>query len=74
MKKKIFSLTIIAALSLIASYNFFKHESKIHLSDLALNNIEALAGAECTTNWSCWLNPSTRKCCNQGSIGCAPCD
>ena len=38
------------------------------------NNIEALAGEECTTHWSCWLNLDTRACCNSGSIGCAPCD
>ena len=54
--------------------NILKNTIDPSLSGLALSNIEALAGEECTTHWSCWLNLDTRACCNSGSIGCAPCD
>ncbi len=74
MRKKAFGITALVVLSLITSLNISKYKDKTSLSDLALNNIEALAGAECTTHWSCWMNLNTKVCCNSESIGCAPCD
>lgn len=74
MKKKLFGISIVAAVALMAGWNLSTNNNNVKLSDLTLNNVEALAGAECTTNWSCWLNPNTRACCNKGTIGCAPCD
>ena len=72
MKKlRIILIVIVFCLVMI---NILKNNIDPSLSGLALSNIEALAGEECTTHWSCWFNLDTRACCNSGSIGCAPCD
>ena len=45
MKKKIFSLVAIAAISL-GAWNYSENQSNVEISDLALVNIEALANNE----------------------------
>lgn len=46
MKKKIFGAVIIAAMALAASWNFNQSKNDVALSDLALDNVEALARGE----------------------------
>ena len=45
MKKKIFSLVAIAAISL-GAWNYSENQANVEFSDLALANIEALASGE----------------------------
>jgi hypothetical protein len=54
MKKKIFSLVAIAAISL-GVWNYSENQTNVELSDLALANVEALASGEYhpgTCGWS----------------------
>ena len=46
MKKKIFSVAIVAVIALGAGWNVMQNENEMNLSDLALNNVEALARYE----------------------------
>ena len=46
MKKKIFSIAIVAAIALGAGWNVMQSENETDLSDLALSNVEALANSE----------------------------
>lgn len=41
------------------------------LTDVALSNVEALAGCE-TTAGSCWMDVNY-KCFDAGNSGCSPC-
>ena len=52
MKKKIFSVAIVAAIALGAGWNVMQSENDMNLSDLALSNVEALADGlpECKYN------------------------
>ncbi len=43
MKKKIMGLIAIAAIVAVAGYNIYASQSNVKLSDLVLNNVEALA-------------------------------
>ena len=45
MKKKIFSLVAIAAISL-GAWNYSENQNSVEFSDLALENIDALASGE----------------------------
>ena len=46
MKKKFFSVAIVAAIALGAGWNVMQSENEVNLSDLALSNVEALAQNE----------------------------
>jgi hypothetical protein len=46
MKKKIFSIVFVAAIAVAAAWNFSQNQDKVALSDVALENVEALAGCE----------------------------
>lgn len=46
MKKRILSATIIAAVAIVAGWNYQQSENEMELSDLALANVEALAQSE----------------------------
>lgn len=46
MKTKALSIVIFAAVALTASWNYQQNKQKARLSDLALENIEALASGE----------------------------
>lgn len=46
MKGKIFKVTIVAAFALIAGFNVYNVKKSDVMSDLALANVEALAGGE----------------------------
>ena len=46
MKGKILKVTIVAAFALIAGFNVYNSQKSDVMSDLALANVEALAGGE----------------------------
>ena len=74
MKKKIIGSVLIAAMAIAASWNFNQSKNEVELSDLALVNVDALAGCETITGGSCWMNKYTWSCCEGGEWGCSPCD
>ena len=49
MKKKIFGVAIIATMAVAVGWNFNQSKNEVELSDLALANVEALAGCETIT-------------------------
>jgi hypothetical protein len=46
MKKKFFSILFVAAIAIGAAWNFSRNQDKAVLSDIALENVEALANGE----------------------------
>lgn len=46
MKKKILGVTFIAAFALAIGWNMNQTNNEVNLSDLTLDNVEALAGGE----------------------------
>ena len=46
MKKKIVSVAIVAAVAVAAAWGFNQSKNEVALSDVALSNVEALAGGE----------------------------
>ena len=72
MKKRIFGAALLIAIAVAAGWNYQQNKQDVQLSDLALENVEALASCERTAG-SCWLG--TRSvCCDAGDYGCSPCD
>ena len=72
MKKRIFGAALLIAIAVAAGWNYQQNKQDVQLSDLALENVEALASCERTAG-SCWLD--TRSvCCDAGDYGCSPCD
>ena len=72
MGQKIIGVIAFAAIAVAAGWNYQQNKQEVELSDLALENIEALASCERTAG-SCWLD--TRSvCCDAGEYGCSPCD
>jgi len=52
MKKKIFSVALVAVIGLIAGWNVMQSENEVALSDLALSNVEALVRSEADPDWN----------------------
>ena len=50
MKKKLISAAFVVAIALTAGYNVYNSQNKVALSDLALDNVEALASGESSPN------------------------
>ena len=46
MKKKVFSFIAFAAIAAVAGWNYNQNMNNVNLSDLALENVEALASGE----------------------------
>ena len=46
MKKKLFGIIMVAMVAVAAAWNINKNNNEVSLSDLALENVEALAGGE----------------------------
>ena len=53
MNKKILKVVFVSALALVAGYSVYASQQKVEMSDLAMANVEALAGGE----------SGTVKCC-----------
>ena len=78
MKKKIFSVTFVVALAAIAGYNTYVNQTEVEMSDMALANVEALAGPEGESVQTCGTHYETindkKKCemdnlYSQGFVG-----
>ena len=65
MKKKIFSLVAIAAIS-FGAWNYSENQASVEVSDLALANVEALALGESGSGRSCFNNVTIAP--NDGSL------
>ena len=73
MKKKIVSIAVVAAVAVAAAWGFNQSNNEMALSDVALSNVEALAGGE--WNGTCWLTQDYFQWCYPWGtgLGCAPC-
>ena len=72
--KTVISLCIVAAAA-FAGWHYTQNDNELNLSDLALENVEALASCEATVGGTCWWNSASyAKCCEGGHYGCSPCD
>ena len=64
MKKNIIKLTMIAVVAIFAGFNVYQSNAKNEgMSDIALVNIEALAGDELGAN-GCYVTICNKKCKN----------
>ena len=57
MKKIIFSVAVLAAIALGSGWYIAQSENEVNLSDLALSNVEALAGGLPQCKWKVYLKP-----------------
>ena len=46
MRKRIFNVGVLVAFALVAGYNVYSSQKSDDMSDMALANVEALAGGE----------------------------
>ncbi|WP_261385656.1 NVEALA domain-containing protein [Parabacteroides distasonis] len=53
MRKKILGIAVMAVVAVAAAWNINQSENEIKLSDLALDNVEALASGEGGSGWWC---------------------
>ena len=74
MKKNILKATLVAAFALIAGFNVYNSQKSDVMSELALANVEALAGGEWGTGFNCrWADGNYWFCTPLGDgLGC-PC-
>lgn len=75
MKKKLISAAFVVAIALTAGYNVYNSQNKEALSDLALDNVEALASGEGGTmlpSGTCWGTAAGggKQYCPGGRIIC----
>lgn len=73
MGKKFFGVIAFVAIAAAAGWNYQQKTNEVQLSDLALENVEALASCEQLLG-TCWFTPWDNRCCGAGVNGCAPCD
>lgn len=74
MKRKVTGIIVMAAIALLAGWNIVQQNDNVELSELALKNVEALAGCEVVgwisggywvTNYGCdWT------CTSPGPVSC----
>lgn len=62
IKNKILGLIIIAVIAIVASYNIYISKNDVKLSDLALNNVEALASNNESGDNNCHRETLTWQC------------
>ena len=53
MSKNIIRAAFVAAFAFIAGYCVYTSQQETEMSDLAMANVEALAGGETSTSWTC---------------------
>ena len=71
MKKIILGVTFIAAFAFVAGYGVYASQYKVEMSDLAMANVEALAGNEWEGDNECHMDTTFWECLKytQG-LGC----
>ena len=75
MKCKLFKIAFVVAIAMVAGINVFNAQKSESFSDVALANVEALAGGETGQQWGCAGNPTfianealrTAQCWNGGT-------
>lgn len=72
MGKKKFAMLIIAVVAMFAGYNVYQSQNRVVLSDLALANVEALAG-EWGTGSNCRWSLDWTVCNGRGVHTGCPC-
>ncbi|WP_455590608.1 NVEALA domain-containing protein [Bacteroides sp.] len=71
MKKNMIKVAFVAAFALVAGYGVYTAKAQANLSDLALDNVEALAFGEGDPNNECRMNIITWYCTRWGpGTGC----
>lgn len=72
MKKKILGITIIVTTAIISAWNINKNSHTVSLSDLAFDNIEALASGENSEKHSSYHYDSVlnKNICNGPGSSC----
>ena len=72
MKKKVFSFISFAAIAAVAGWNYNQNMNNVNLSDLALENVEALANGESGNGFGTLYGneAGTYFCCSSGSNNC----
>ena len=50
MGKKLFATVLVAVVAIAAGYNIYQSQNTVSLSELALDNVEALANGEANPN------------------------
>lgn len=73
MRKLILKVSLALAITTGAGWAISQNVQEVKLSDLTLDNVEALARCEPYYGGSCWLTRDY-QCCVGGGVGCAPCD
>lgn len=74
MKKIILAVAVVATAA-IAGWNYQQNQDKVEMSDLTMDNIEALASNENSPHGTLYGNSSgTRYCCCPGSSSCGAAD
>lgn len=63
MKKKILGIVVMAAVALATGWNINQSNNDIQLSDLALDNVEALAWGEGGGGYDQWGYKLVNNCC-----------
>ena len=74
MNKKVLKVAFMAAISMLSGVNVFNAQKSETLSDIALANVEALAGGE--ENWigsNCWCVAQYTICDYEGYYQGCPC-
>ncbi len=64
MKKIILRVTFIAAFAFVAGYGVYASQHEVEMSDLAMANVEALAGGE-NNNWGYHIFPCNHSPWNE---------
>lgn len=71
MKKNILKAVFVAAFAMMAGYGVYTTQIQTSLSDLALDNVEALASGETGGRGTLYGNSAgTRYCCCPGTNSC----
>ena len=69
MGKKFFGVIAFVAIATAAGWNYQQNKQSVELSDLALENVEALARNEDDKNGALWSNEAgTVYCCGNGNV------
>ena len=53
MKTKVFKVAVLAAFAIIAGFNVYQSQTRVDLSDIQLENVEALADKTPTSTHTC---------------------
>jgi hypothetical protein len=71
MKKRILYVIVVVAIAVVAGWNVSQSKNEMALTDVALENVEALAGDENGGGGTLYGNEAgTRFCCCPGSNSC----